>query len=1716
MAVINNKYRIVGDLEGFDPASSAYIVRDMMDQNKEKAIRIVDGDLLGDALTKYYSDEFSIYRRLASAFIMRDYELEPVKNIGGKNIGTTTNTQYAVLSEYIRNADTLGNIAGKIPRQKVLDVFVQACNAVYYLHTKNIVYGSIDSDNIIIVNEGDGDGLSLKLRDFAAVTLLKKRSADSAYFKSPAHSDSDKSRRVDIYALGVVLFYLVTGGKIGTNFKEDLAAYATANNDDFFAKVMPIIEKATADGGNGYENVLEIIAAINAAFGADYKAFDLSELEQLTFGARLVGREAEIKGIVDNFFNLAAKTSEKRYVYISGEQGIGKTAMITRLKDRFYLQNQRVLWTFDCHGDNALRAVLRQLLDEGGYAPEEADFVRYITSVANGSISLTENSDHGFGRNSLIKFIYDRIKDKTTVIILDDFEFADDFTIDLFEKLAVVCKRLNLVFSTRPVFDSEKMAAFLAKLNESDVLISIELAMLTKDETATFVKNVLSISSVSDEFVELIYKITAGSPLFIEEILKNLQLKRVIYARESDGHWHIDTKPTDYGKLAMPTNVQQAVQQLADTLDKSDYAIVEAISIFHNVLPTQEVLQSINAKCIEPYLALMVTQGILSVAGTGRSAVYNISNKMLRSYALNHLSADRAKQLHIAAADVLLGTQSHSTTILEEVVYHLEAAGEHGRAAEWHQKVGDDYLSLDNTAKAAASYEKALHGWTLLNDKARQVSVLLKHANIMTAMAKMTEAKADILRAIGLSHEQGDTAMHAKALNALFSAEMTMKDRDDALKTKAKIDPFFADEGFKAANMSLYMDFLLSDINFEGLANYAADVTKEKIDYALDVCPEDMPDRRAFVLLRLGQHYNAKGDYAKNAEVLRECIDFFRAAKNPRYTRITMINLAINYANTYQGKIADEIFRELLGNYIEPVNSPIVLMTKAANDYVAFFDVQQAVETFDRAIEAGRLVQTDIRAFGGAHIHAYILAEANMFGKGFEIVELVTDIFEKSGLADVNTISGHLNVATFYVTAGDITKADFHAQKALELLGDSEILRNETNAVADYVKVIGILASKDTSAEKMDVVDRHVRHILNPETIRLEQLGELFFVLNTAAGYSYADVFERYIDEALECANNFGSTSPHLRLKLLRADSTRLNGDKKIAALNAAYQLASNLKLPLMLAQIAMDISAFYADINMYTSRDYAARACEAVRSLLSDTPRVLWRELVSFYGLHTPFAGIVSDFDDSLTDSEGLLDKMMAEDLFDNMLSDNDFRAGVRRDFFANLPFGISGPYDLLRNLCENAEDNLRLFAEYFAAVTCTTRCVITAYDGEENLIAITSNDGRLEPDFIDCKDLIQRAGSNQPVIAKSAFCMPVSIGGGVIGYVYGFSDSVFHNVSADSIKECMEITAPLGMNISMYMAKVDSMLDKLTGCLNRKYLDIALDSLLRQSKETAANLSIIMIDLDKFKDINDTYGHQTGDIVIKAVGKILRANVRKDTPVGRYGGEEFMVVLDNCNADDAKKVAEKLRIAISDAKILGTKRSVTASLGVATFFDSGTTKENLIEKADKALYASKSHGRNKTTSYGDVLDAPVNAANTAKDIMSGDTLIDAMRMRMTLEVIDITKAAEAYKDKADKILGLVKKIADADEVFYIPASEIKAAPMAYSDIMGKAVADKIPHTQQNDGQGYSVAAVPHIDANAEVGVLYLRAPVDRRIYSDDDMGLLNDLGGLMYAVSG
>ncbi len=275
--------------------------------------------------------------------------------------------------------------------------------------------------------------------------------------------------------------------------------------------------------------------------------------------------------------------------------------------------------------------------------------------------------------------------------------------------------------------------------------------------------------------------------------------------------------------------------------------------------------------------------------------------------------------------------------------------------------------------------------------------------------------------------------------------------------------------------------------------------------------------------------------------------------------------------------------------------------------------------------------------------------------------------------------------------------------------------------------------------------------------------------------------------------------------------------------------------------------------------------------------------------------------------------------------------------------------------------------------------------------------------------QDTIAAILTNQPV--KSIIAIPLTPRDNEFGWFCVFSsreelapaETDFLGLFAKQIEMAITIA-------DLFQAvREEAVTDALTGLYNRRYFEESLNKEVQRARRQNTPFSVIGIDLDFLKKINDTYGHSYGDLAIKTIADILKSNARSIDIPARIGGEEFDVLLPGIPSEGAMIAAERIRKAI-ESKEIETIGHITGSLGVATFLEHTSNVEELLELTDQAMYSSKRNGRNQVTLAKSISETSWQeiALNTFIDILSKNRVPMAQRLSKEL--------CQKLKDSADE----------------------------------------------------------------------------------------------------
>ncbi len=227
------------------------------------------------------------------------------------------------------------------------------------------------------------------------------------------------------------------------------------------------------------------------------------------------------------------------------------------------------------------------------------------------------------------------------------------------------------------------------------------------------------------------------------------------------------------------------------------------------------------------------------------------------------------------------------------------------------------------------------------------------------------------------------------------------------------------------------------------------------------------------------------------------------------------------------------------------------------------------------------------------------------------------------------------------------------------------------------------------------------------------------------------------------------------------------------------------------------------------------------------------------------------------------------------------------------------------------------------------------------------------------------------------SYICLPITEGDITLGILqlYSKSKNYFTEPIISKVKSYIEVAKPvISSKRALRQLNKHASTDKLTKLYNRRFLDYYLDNQIEITGFSNQKLSVIMMDIDNFKRINDTYGHTAGDAVLVVFSQVILRCLRQTDLVARYGGEEFIAILPSSDTKNAYDIAERIRVSIASEpmpKIDNVQLpNISCSFGVSTYPTHADNKNDLIKTADIALYKAKQAGKNRVITYSDGME--------------------------------------------------------------------------------------------------------------------------------------------------
>lgn len=1596
MQLINKRYQIIETLSAgrgqLLPGQPGFRVRDLYEQNRSKRLFILNTD-------KKSLREDDFIEKMTAALALRlpcmvwalDFDL--LRMADNKPV---LRKEYILVTEDTHGFTPLSAGTCGLSPQTVREIFRQVCRAIYLLHANGIVYRELCPETVYY--RSTDEGVSVKLCGVAENLMMK--AAGEGYARSAprnAPGEFSSERQADFYALGMLLYYLASG------FYDEPGDMTGA---------LGVIKRLTAPPEEGYRRLTAFFDDFENVFGEAVGLPDCSGV-RISFEHSLVRHKALRQEIYAQ-----ALADEARYICIHGDFGTDKSRVLQSLGENLHLGGRETYLLY------------------GGNAQSHDDCALFLNDFAEqirqrGSVKHFRLGQHESGT---LKFFYDSLKDRRVYLLIDDFERVDSAALDLLNKLFLIHRQIVCIFTYRNGFDSAEFSRFLQETKASRTLLSHELMPFSEEETVDALQEALLLGNKPVYFGGRIYRATYGNPIFIQEVLKSLVSSDTLYFNTDECMWDLRVPFGEYDDLPLPKSIDEAVVGQLGLMSENELSFLQTLCGFRVPVPRSFIQEFTDLSEAETtkLLAYFTENNMISrCRDEAGDELYSFTNRMLRDYVYASIDPGQLGDKHKKAAGLLQKLASPSVPVLEEIVRHLKQVGDDELLLEFFTQNSRSRHNLHRTERALRDFDYALGISTRLHRKKETLEILVK-AGTLAAQAKMLkEAKAYFARAELILGETASPPVKEALVTCINLAACYIHEsgREEAEAYITRSEGLFAtaprDE---AAYKKLYLDHLYNramllcdDSDFAGLC--------EAVERALRLCSEEDHYHKGlfYNLMGLGQMYNGQCEAALVS--YESSVDSYDKAQSVNGAVLALTNIAYLYV----GFLGDrEKAKQINLKVIERARSESL----AAPQAIALHNLSGILSEEFKLTEAEAYAE---EAFGIADMLDYrplcFSASVTLAALGIyrnRYIDAVNALGRcerllEEGHGASSSMAAFLLVKTeAYYRLGCMDRMEQAFAELLGVAGVTETDLRDVHAARREIRARGL----GSEADEILAFSAIIRVIRLPDGLSegelSARLGEewsrlllclaglatdekrlyltsIFLLYLKRRGWlAHITGFIKEVDEYFDARADFASDVMDSMLFYLK--SLRQSGGEKLFLLQKAYSSAVRGDRYLVRVHICLDLGAFYEGMSQSVQAKLLyAEACEVVQYLTELTPEEHQESFIEKNSLVRPFEKLMPGVSKGRT----MRETVFCPALFSGIKDNAAFYQELREWDFSRLPYAVHSPGDIAACLTDSPRRNLEILAQCLVVLTCSAACGIYTEDEDGGFVlqaqggcgGFSPEDGVLEKvrgnpreDVLIVKRLSDRCDLHQAMLGLPVFDQKNELA----GYVYIRSFSALSRLTPDVVEECKQIMPLIYMNLVFHEIKTSATLDKLTGVLNRQYLEVELDSAIIAARKNGASPCLLMLDLDHFKLINDTWGHSAGDEVLKRTGALLRDNLRANTVIGRYGGEEFMVLLEDVTPEQAMRVAEKLRETVRKTKLPMAQHRLSVSVGVAAY-QPGIARKEWIDRADKALYICKNSGRNRTALWAPTLHSPEKSAS----LLTGDSASDTPFIRAILDMI-------------------------------------------------------------------------------------------------------------------
>ncbi len=1589
-----------------------------------------------------------------------------------------------------------------LTRQEAIEVLIEISSALNYLHFRGYVYKYLTFDHIHIYRTED-NRLKVKLSDLASVQLYRDvMQSEKTYHQFIAPEvfwKEHHNAQADIYSLGIVFYYLYHRYSFKNKTVDESLRKNLKNAVDKIVSQMirlSVVDEITS--------IDEFVKHIDNLLNMSLIIDDREYYEKLQLKAPILERFNEREYFVKSVSDKFNKNTDYNGIIVSGDIGTGKSRILDEAETLLRWEGHRVI-RVNCQNHASdyemIIRILKEIVDFGDLNQElimkyGSELVKFLPECENvwGVVPaepLEEDIEQMRIRNRVQNFLREYSIIHRIVFVLDDMHQLNKLQIDLMHYL-LTSKKENQYFIVGSYETDSEYIEIFNEWEETNKILIKQLNNFNYEQASQFVSSLLGVGHNPIELTAKVMRDANGNLKQIKQIVMDLFEQGYLYINEKYS-WCLDDQYDEADQTQSYDNIESI-----DVVDDHTQEILDHICLFKSAASLELLMMLLPNQRDTLYQTLseLTKLGVLKMKYDDFGETYDFCNKYIKKNLVESLNKRYKEQLHLKIANALEeNMEKYQLPCNEEIIYHFSGGNMKSKAVDYCMILARDFEDKHMYLQSIEIYNRSLG---ILHSQVKTSFIAEVYYKISRVYHLIGESELTFnfaYKALDITREFSNQKIAAKTMILLsdqFARRRDMVRCRQYIETAMGILTHLDD---KSTLFSLKVVELKLSLYENDLDSVAATIEKmqptEEYERAEYLCYVGL------LSLKLGE--------------LGEALSAFNEAKgiydlNPHPFPTEMLVPSNLIGELYAFYLDDlDVGRSYFDKVIKKLDvwnvrySSAIYIRNLGMTHLLQDDIYNAEKAFtDALVISEKTMDSFSRADICKNLCQMYLKSENYQKASFYLKKLESEYedYYNNHFVSVDFYMIHIE---FYLYLKDY---DLASQWCKKLRNSSlNIHQNDEFGLRVFEYEVEIFRKQYfnyTANVDLKFVEVLVKTHSNLIEAKIVRSLILRLAINLMNYKKYIDVhYLLKLDDELKIIFDTPMLSTrHDILKGVLKDQ-RVEYFEDYLSNNLSKLSQENIWLLYkMLGDEHYDHYDYYKAIKCYFN------AFDTLRNLSDFIPKENKENYIfcdevkldlksKLNNIHRKLVG--HSYKEKTVYTE--LEIRKADDFFDlsdykNFVLNKSVQSSIGEIYRKKHGIVLDSVNTLIQNFGKNEIENIQLILKYCTQILMGDRGYVFILDDNGNVKEVIKNNPDSDIPNLDAiikssvninKGLLVHSiydfVRNYPFLGeqKGLLCIPIIKRDSTIkkrrsndrdelvevkGYMYIDAKDAFNNFTEEPFDECMSLMNMLYFFVDNYNLKRISTIDKLTEVYLRSYFEDMFSRILHRAKANTDPVSVVMLDIDKFKNINDTYGHRKGDEILYRMCKVIKSTVRETDLIGRYGGEEFILVFPNTSKENALIICEKIRKAVEQTRFLKDDKSVTISLGVSSYPELGLVEEELIEKADQALYASKNNGRNQTTLWHSDLGESRLRFDKLAGILEGNISTDTRNVQAIIDLMSVVKGNCTTKSKIELILKTVSDVCEAQQISLVTVKD-KEIESVNTKFTGD---DKIYNTQLVD----------------------------------------------------